>query len=89
MTTKHISRKGRSAPATKGDIWDLEKRIDAKLFSKIDTKTMETYVADIKHHFDVVAENMLYDFKGAFKDKLSVHDDRLDRLEVHTGLRRA
>ena len=50
---------------------------------------METYVGDIKRHFDVVAENMLYDFKGAFKDKLSVHDDRLDRLEVHTGLRRA
>lgn len=57
--------------------------------AKLDTTRMEGFAADIKRHFDVVAENMLYDFKGAFKDKLSVHDDRLDRLEVHTGLRRA
>lgn len=45
----------------------------------------EKWKDEIKAHFDFVAENIKYDFKGAFKDKVEQHEDRLVRLEEHVG----
>ena len=40
----------------------------------------------LKLHFETVAENLLHDFQGIFKDRLEQHEDRLRRLEQYTGL---
>ena len=42
---------------------------------------------EIKRHFDLVAEHLLHDLRGAHHDKIQQHDDRLVRLERHAGLR--
>jgi len=69
----------RSSPrVTQGDLLRLEARLQARLTD---------FEQTIMRHFDVVSENLAYDFRGAFTDKLSMHDDRLNRLEMHTGLR--
>lgn len=46
-------------------------------------KAMETRLVD---QFKVIAENLVYDFKGAFKDRLEQHGDRILLLEKHTGI---
>ena len=43
---------------------------------------MERNKKEVKHHFDVVAENIRHDFQhGAIADKVSQHEDRIRRLE--------
>ncbi len=47
-----------------------------------DRKEREKDKKEIKHHFDVVAENIRHDFlHGAIADKVSQHEDRIRRLE--------
>lgn len=64
------------APATKQDLARLEARLDQ----------MEK---DLMRYFKVVAEDLTHDYRGIFKDRLEQHDDRIVRLEQHTGLRAA
>lgn len=70
--------------ATAKELKNLEKRMDAR-FEKIDGK-FEQLTADLTQHMNVVAENLVYDFKGIFKDRLEQHEDRITHLEKHTGL---
>ncbi|MDO8649216.1 MAG: hypothetical protein Q7R81_05540 [Candidatus Peregrinibacteria bacterium] len=60
-------------PATKKDLRELEARLEARLVQQ----------------FLVIAENLVRDFKGIFKDRLEQHEDRINSLERHTGLARA
>lgn len=83
-------------PATKKDLRDLEWRIaatiDAQLEQsegRIDAKMsakLEELESRLTRHFTLVAENLVHDFQGIFKDRLEQHEDRLTRLEQHTGL---
>jgi hypothetical protein len=41
----------------------------------------------VTRHFDVVAETIRHDFRGAFSDKLDQHEDQLLRLERQAGRR--
>lgn len=52
---------------------------------KNDMQAMETR---LMQHFNVVAENLVHDFHGVFKDRLEQHEDRIVRLEQHAGLTR-
>lgn len=84
----------KQAPATKEDvrgimeylarnesnIFDVRKRLEE--LEKCAREDKE----DIKRHFDVVAENLLYDFKGALNDKIQNHENRIVRIEEHVGL---
>ncbi|MDO8649380.1 MAG: hypothetical protein Q7R81_06390 [Candidatus Peregrinibacteria bacterium] len=62
---------------------EMEKRITTNMDWKLDT--METRLVQ---HFNVVAEKLVHDFNGIFKDRLEQHEDRIIRLEQHTGLAR-
>jgi len=42
---------------------------------------MDTWKNETKQHFDLVAENLKYDFLGAHKDRIENHEDRIRRLE--------
>lgn len=55
---------------------------------------MSKWKTETHHYFDVKTEQLTHDFQDALKDKISVHDDRLERhdreicaLRVHTGMR--
>lgn len=48
----------------------------------------EKFAEIITQHMNVVAENLVHDFNGIFKDRLEQHEDRITRLEEHTGLAR-
>ncbi len=63
--------------ATARELKKLEERMDAKF---------ERLAEELTQHMNVVAENIVYDFKGIFKDRLEQHEDRIIRLEKHTGL---
>lgn len=65
----------------KKDLTDLEQRIDQQMDAKL--TEMETRLVQ---HFNVVAENLVADFKGIFKDRLEQHEDRIVRLERKAGL---
>ncbi|OGJ58141.1 hypothetical protein A3H22_00080 [Candidatus Peribacteria bacterium RIFCSPLOWO2_12_FULL_55_15] len=56
---------------------------DQAVATKKDLQAMETRLVQ---HFNVVAENLVHDFKGIFKDRLEQHEDRIVRLEQHVGL---
>lgn len=58
---------------------------DVRIVQK-DIQRLDKKIDDLRLHFDVVAENLIHDFKGIFGDRLSQHEDRLKRLERHTGL---
>ncbi len=66
-------------PVTQADLRALEARLRAEIAAA---------AREITRHLDVVAENLVYDFKGIFKDRLEQHEDRLTRLERATGIRR-
>lgn len=66
---------------TKKDLQAVEKRLTEA--TKKDLQAMETRLVQ---HFNVVAENLVHDFKGIFKDRLEQHEDRIVRLEQHVGL---
>jgi len=74
-------------PATKGDI----KRLDGN-FKRLETK-MDQWKEEIIRHFDVVAEQLRHEVLGAnrdevgvIKDKQTNHEERIERLEQHTGV---
>jgi len=74
-------------PATKGDLQQFRTELKAdvqELRGDIDRK-MKQIKEEILLHFDVVAENMTSNFQGAFSDKLEGHEQRITRLEQHTG----
>lgn len=41
---------------------------------------------DIIGEFHIFTGQLLHDFRGAFGDRVSQHEDRINRLERHTGL---
>lgn len=65
----------------RGDLQKLEERTDTKMDAKF-----EKFAATITQHMNVVAENLVHDFNGIFKDRLEQHEDRIVRLEKHVGL---
>ena len=70
-----------SAPATKQDIAMLMAEI-GKLYD-----ANRQWKEELKHHFDVVAENIHHDMMhGALSDKVEQHADRIRRVEQHVGL---
>jgi len=50
---------------------------------------MAEWKEDVIHQFKVIAEDLRHDLIGTHKDKVEDHEDRLFRLERHTGLRTA
>lgn len=48
---------------------------------------MERWKKEVKLHFDAAAENLAADFRGVLSDKIDQHENRIVRLEKHTGLR--
>lgn len=65
-----------------------------KLRVQVEAMAAMTYVNDkltvteerIKRHFDVFAENIAHDLRGALNDKFAQHEDRILRLEQHVQL---
>lgn len=89
----------RNDPATKGDLKTeinaLEERIDIRHQNDISVllKMIKQEGEKTRQHFDAVGENMFQDIKGANEDQLSLHDEkftnhdqRIDRLEIASGL---
>lgn len=83
-----------SSPATKKDIQGIMEYLgknEAKIFDverQVEgvKKQMKEDKEEIKRHFDVVAENLLHDFRGALNDKVQNHENRIVRIEEHVGL---
>ncbi len=87
-----------TAVATKDDLIQLENKLLNKIGgirAYVDQSALETRMyIDGKmeqqfQRFQVVAENLVYDFRGAHTDKISQHEDRILTLERHTGLKNA
>jgi FKBP-type peptidyl-prolyl cis-trans isomerase (trigger factor) len=83
------------APATKEDIRLLMEQIGtyySQTQQQIEAYYSQTQVqiAEMEErmmrHFDVTVETIRHDLLGANKDKIESHEDRLGRLERHTGL---
>jgi hypothetical protein len=74
--------KDSKAPATKQDIQLLMTAI-GKLYD-----ANEQWKEELKHHFDLTAETIRQDVQGANKDRIEDHENRIVRLEEHTGVRR-
>lgn len=77
-------------PATKTDVAEIKMLIQQIQVSKTDRRDLDRFAtkADLlemedrlQHYFDLVAENMREDFKGAFHDRMEQHEDRITRLE--------
>lgn len=86
-----------STVATKDDLIQLENRLDKKFDAKfeafekrmvafMDTK-MDTLEQRMYRHFHVIAEDLIHDFRGAHKDKISQHEDRILVLEKRVGIK--
>lgn len=77
------------APATKKDIQQFVKHIEGligDMEGRIGRRIVEEN-KETRRHFDVVYENMRHDLlKGALNDKVEQHEDRIQKLEEHTGL---
>jgi hypothetical protein len=93
--------KDSKAPATKQDIqmvmtaigklYDANERWKDEIIGEVDGKINAKIVASearVKHHFDLAVETIRHDLKGANKDRIADHEDRIVRLERHTGVRR-
>lgn len=91
----------KQSPATKEDVQGIMEylaRNESKIFNvgknleelegQVERmeKQMQKDKEEIKHHFDVVAENLVYDFKGALNDKIQNHENRIAHIEEHVGL---
>ncbi|OGJ62745.1 hypothetical protein A3D12_01660 [Candidatus Peribacteria bacterium RIFCSPHIGHO2_02_FULL_55_24] len=72
------------APATKQDIQQFVEHIQRLIADMEQRLTKES--EETRRHFDVVAENLHYDFKGALNDKIQNHENRIVHLEEHVGL---
>lgn len=68
------------SPATKQDIRLLMDEI-GKLY-----QANEKWKEELKQHFDVVAENLIHDFRGALNDKIQNHENRIVLLEQQVRL---
>ena len=75
-------------PATKGDLANLESRLETNFNDKLDA-----FKNEILRHFDIIAENLRHDALGARSDEIEVlkdskkdHERRLTRLEQSAGL---
>ncbi len=77
-------KKDDQAAATKKDIKELREELK-KDIKELKEKNLSDMERRLVQHFNVVAENLVYDFKGVFKDRLEQHEDRIVRLEHHTG----
>lgn len=69
-----------TSPATKADIKMLMDSM-GKLFD-----ANEKWKDELKGHFDLTVETIRHDLIGAKNDKIENHEDRLRKLERHTGL---
>lgn len=86
-----------NAPATKADIQFLTEQFGLLLDRADRTdghiddlrSEMKAWKEEIVHEFKVIAEDLRHDLIGSHKDKIEQHEDRLVRLERHTGLRPA
>lgn len=76
--------KNDQAPATKKDIRLLMRQI-ADYYDKTEKHNAE-WKQEIIGEFHIVVGQLRHDFKGAFGDKLAQYEDRIVRLERHTGL---
>lgn len=72
-----------TAPTTKADLNLLEDRL---------LRAIAASEERVKHYFDVKAEQLTDDYRGAFNDKVEVfndkhvgHERRIKRLERHAG----
>jgi hypothetical protein len=78
---------GQAAPATKGDLLLVKQDVQyiMERIGDLEVK-VEDWKDELKEHFDIVAENILHDFKGTFKDRTEDHERRIKRLERKTGI---
>lgn len=69
-------------------IGDLEIKMDRDITNLKDElrADMHTLKTELKDHFNLVAENMHYDFLGTFKDRTEDHERRIKHLERKTGI---
>lgn len=79
------------APATKQDVkllmeqvGDYYRRTEQKFAELRDD--MREWKKEIIHEFHIVAEDMRHDYLGAHKDRIENHENRITRIERHTGL---
>ena len=63
--------------------------VEQKLLHEMVTKEeMVQFQKEIKHYFDIIAENIRHDLvRGALNDKVQQHEDRILRLEKHAAIR--
>ncbi|MBI1812667.1 hypothetical protein HY285_05765 [Candidatus Peregrinibacteria bacterium] len=79
------------APATKQDIRMIMEEI-GKLYDANEgwkdeiLEANEGWKEEIIHEFKVVGESIRHDAMGSNKDRIEQHEDRIKRLENHTGL---
>ena len=79
------------SPATKNDLRQLEQMMNAQFvevfkymdrrFEEVDRKQTE-----MLQHIGVLLETQKHDIISSTNDKISLLDDRVKRLEIHTGL---
>lgn len=83
------------APATKLDIrllmaqiGEYYNRTERRVADLEETLEKKILAAEerTKRYFDVVAEAMRHDYLGAHKDRIENHENRIRRLEEHSGL---
>jgi|GEM_PF-4489351 len=84
-----------STPATQGDLLSMMQTIltamqdmEKRLLFAVDEKITNA-VSGSEHRLLVVMEDLRHDMIGTHKDKISQHEDRIVKIELHTGLRAA
>ncbi len=70
---------------TEKRIVESRSSLEENLDERIDRR-MERWKKEIVGEFHIFAGQLRHDFKGAFADRLQQHDERISRLERHTGL---
>ena len=68
-----------------GKLYDANQRWKQEVMQNTDDR-ISASEERVMGHFDLVAENIKYDFQGAFNDKLVQHERRIIRLERKAGL---
>jgi len=84
-----------AAPATKQDLTKLEQTVNAhfvEVFKYMDRRfegtdaKMDRKFTEMLEQISVLLETQKHDIISSTNDKISLLDDRVHRLEVHTGL---
>ena len=77
-----------STPATKADLDALRKatQVDFENLRSELLRQIRAEADETRRHFDVVAERMLHEFRGAFGDRTSQHDDKIENHEHRLGV---